>query len=205
MNILKIRFKSTHCYFIESGSGLLAFDAGWPDTYKAYKDGLKEQGYSVKDIRWLMVSHFHMDHAGLAGILVHHGVQFVVFSNQRAAIADMEKLIERKNISYQKIDPTGITLMEIAQSRAWLAEIGIKGEVCHTNGHSEDSISLILDSGEAFIGDLVPREDMIGEEDWKSQRSWALIRSKGARCIKPAHAEEYEILDQEIPIHERKH
>ncbi len=192
MNNFKIRYKSTNCYFIESRSGgLLAFDAGWPDTYKAYKDGLKEQGNTVKNIQWLIVSHFHMDHAGLAGILLNNGVQLIVFKNQIQAISEMENLINRKKIPYQKIDLSKITIMEISQSRQWLANIGIEGEVLHTNGHSEDSISLLLDSGEAFIGDLVPREDMISEEDWRNKNSWILLRNNGARYIKPAHAEEY--------------
>jgi len=191
MNIIKIRHKSTYCYCINSNSGLLAFDALWPDSYKAYKDGLREYGQNVKNIRWLIVSHFHIDHAGLAGILGRNGVQFIVFTNQLAAISDMEKLIERKEIPYQRIDQSKIILKEVTQSRQWLREIGVMGEILHTNGHSEDSISLILDTGEAFFGDLVPAEGMIGEDDWKSKNSWKLLKDKGVRYIKPAHAEEY--------------
>jgi glyoxylase-like metal-dependent hydrolase (beta-lactamase superfamily II) len=36
-----------------------------------------------------------------------------------------------------------------------LAEYGIAGKVIHTPGHSPSSISIVLDSGEALIGDLV--------------------------------------------------
>ncbi len=75
----QVRYKNTNCYFVSARGGLLAFDAGWPGTYRAYKDGLREQGWSVKDVRWLLVSHFHLDHAGLAGISVENGVEFVVF------------------------------------------------------------------------------------------------------------------------------
>ena len=86
MTVIRIRYKSTNCYFIDTGGGLLAFDAGWPNTYREYKDGLKEQGYSVKNIKWLIVSHFHIDHAGLAGTLADNGVAFIVFPNQLGAI-----------------------------------------------------------------------------------------------------------------------
>lgn len=193
MNILKIRYKSTNCYFIDTGNGLLAFDAGWPDTYYEYKDGLREQGQSVKNIRWLIVSHFHIDHAGLAGVLSANGVMFIVFPNQRYAILEMETLIEKKNMVYQKIDVSKIQMMEIGASRKWLAEIGISGEILHTNGHGEQSVSLLLDTGEAFVGDLAP-EGMIGDEDQVSKENWTLLRSKGAKYIKPAHANEFELL-----------
>jgi ribonuclease/clavin/mitogillin len=190
MSVIKIRYKSTNCYFIDTGKGLLAFDAGWPNTYRDYKDRLKEQGHSVKNIRWLMVSHFHIDHAGLAGILVENGVRFIVFPNQLGAIDEMEALIERKNMVYRKIDRSKIKVLEIGASRRWLEAIGIPGEVLHTNGHGEQSISLLLDTGEALIGDLAP-EGMIADEDCKSKNSWALLRSKGAKYIKPAHAKEF--------------
>ena len=191
-SILKIRVKSANCYFIDTGNGLLAFDAAWPETYTGYKDALKEQGRSVKQIKWLIVSHFHIDHAGLAGTLLDNGVTFVVFPNQLGAIDEMEALIARQGTPYHPIDQSKLTVMEIADSRPWLASIGIAGEVLHTPGHGEQCISLLLDSGEAFIGDLVP-DPLVAEEDVKSKESWALLRSKGAKHIFPAHAPQFDL------------
>jgi len=191
-DIITIRVKSANCYFVDTGDGLLAFDAAWPGTYSSYKDSLKEQGYSVKNVKWLIVSHFHLDHAGLAGTLLDNGVTFVVFPNQLGAIDAMEALIEREAMPYRKIDQTKIQKMEIADSHAWLASIGIAGEVLHTPGHGEQCISLLLDGGEAFIGDLAP-DNAIAEEDVKSRESWELLRKKGAKVILPAHAGEFRL------------
>ena len=193
MTLIRIRYKSTNCYFIDTGNGLLAFDAGWPDTYRDYKDGLKAEGFSVKQIKWLIVSHFHLDHAGLAGVLADNGVVFVVFKNQLSAIQDMETLIAQKNMRYHKLDLSKVQVMEISDSRNWLASIGVRGEVLHTNGHSEDSVSLLLDNGDALIGDLTPVESMVDNEDWKSRASWELLRQKGAKQINPAHANAYSL------------
>ena len=102
----------------------------------------------------------------------------------------MELLIERKNMVYRKIDLSKMQVMEIGASRAWLEKIGIRGQVLQTDGHGEQSISLLLDDGDAFIGDLAP-ENAVGDDDWKSKNSWALLRSTGAKHIKPAHANEY--------------
>jgi ribonuclease/clavin/mitogillin len=188
--VIRIRYKSTNYYFIDTGSGLLAFDAGWPNTYREYKDCLKAQGHSVKNIKWLIVSHFHIDHAGLAGILAENGVEFVVFKSQLSAIQEMESLIERKGMLYRKLDLSNVHTMEIDESREWLGKIGVRGKVLHTDGHGEQSISLILDNGDAFIGDLAP-DSMVGDDDWKSRNSWALLKSRGAKHVMPAHASEY--------------
>jgi ribonuclease/clavin/mitogillin len=39
-------------------------------------------------------------------------------------------------------------------SRKVLAAIGIGGEILRTAGHSDDSVTLLLDNGFAFTGDL---------------------------------------------------
>ena len=190
VKILTIRYKSTNYYLIDTGNGLLAFDAGWPDTYREYKELLKAHKYKISDIKWLIVSHFHIDHAGLAGLLADKEVQFFVFKNQLYGIEEMETLIAKKGMPYHKLDLRKISVADISESRSILMSMGISGEVVQTNGHGEQSITLLLDSGEAFIGDLPP-ENMIGADDNASIINWQILKSMGARIIKPAHADEY--------------
>jgi len=189
-DIIKINCKSTKYFFIKAANGLLGFDAGWPGTYREYKDCIKAKGYKINDIRWIIVSHFHMDHAGLAGMLADKGIQFIVYENQIEKIGEMETLIEKKSMNYHKIDMSKITSMEAHNSRAWLKSIGIAGEVLITNYHSLDSISLLLDDGTAFIGDLPPPDYLMDNDD-EGKRNWRLLREKGALYIKPAHAPDY--------------
>jgi glyoxylase-like metal-dependent hydrolase (beta-lactamase superfamily II) len=188
--LLTLRFKSTNCYLIDTGNGLFAFDAGWPDTYREYRDCLREKGYQIRDIRWFVVSHFHMDHAGLAGLFQEKGAEFRVFSNQLYGLDEMETLLSRKRIPFTPVNRLKMVRMVFSDSRNWLNSIGIKGEILHTNGHDEQSLSLILDTGEALIGDLAP-EDMADAEDLNTAASWQLLRSKSARIIYPAHMIEY--------------
>ena len=190
MKIITITYKSTFYYFIDSGEGLLAFDAGWPDTYRMYKDCLKAEGYQIKDIKWLIVSHFHMDHAGIAGMLADKEIEFYVFQNQLYAIEEMENLIKSKEMPYHSINMEKVIIQEIITSRNLLANMGIAGEILHTNGHSEDSVSLLLDTGEAFIGDLAP-EMMLPEDDQASKNCWEMLKTKGAKKIYTAHAGEF--------------
>ncbi len=194
MDIIKINYKSTNYYFINSNNGLLGFDAGWPGTYGTYRDSLKQKGYRINDIKWIIVSHFHIDHAGLAGILSENGVKLILFENQLNSIKIMEKLMERKKMKYHKINLKKIKLMEIEKSREWLKSIGIKGEIIITDCHSEDSISLILDNGIAFTGDLPPKS-FIMDTDIKCKKNWEILKSKGVKYIKPTHGNSYRLFE----------
>jgi len=46
----------------------------------------------------------------------------------------------------------------VRESRDLLSCMGIHGRIVHTPSHSEDSISLVLDDGNCFVGDLEPLE-----------------------------------------------
>ena len=59
-----------------------------------------------------------------------------------------------------------------------------------TPGHSPDGVSLVLDSGAAFTGDLAPEIQMM-EDDVSGRESWQRIDALGARTIYPAHGPVY--------------
>jgi len=58
-------------YAFAAGGGLVLLDTGWPaDTaWEALVAGLESIGAGVADVRGVLVSHMHLDHAGLAGRL----------------------------------------------------------------------------------------------------------------------------------------
>ena len=178
----------TKCYLIQASEGWLLFDAGWVGQYRIFKDAAKAAGIRMKDIKTFVVSHFHADHAGLAGMFVANGIRFVVFENQVNQIDEMEGLIGRKGYAYTAIDKTRIHVMRLQHSRAWLKSMEIDGEIIQTFSHGP-GITLLLDSGEAFIGDLPPLQ----EYSELAQSDWALLRSRNARYIFTAHAENFEL------------
>ena len=190
--ILTVDCKNVKCYLIGSNNGYLMFDAGWPHQYSLFKDRVRELGISVKEITTIIVSHFHIDHAGLAGILTANGKEFVVFENQQKSLTEMETFIERRGYSYRKIDIDAIQIKGVDESRAWLKSLSIDGEIIQIYGHGDQSVVLLLDTGEAFIGDL-PVEylyDEIVASDWN------ILLQKGAKRIFPAHAAYFEIKDR---------
>ena len=63
--------------------------------------------------------------------------------------------------------------------------------IISTPSHSEDSITLVLDSGECFVGDLEPMEFMDGYEENKTlQIDWKKDMSFSPRVIHYGHAPE---------------
>jgi glyoxylase-like metal-dependent hydrolase (beta-lactamase superfamily II) len=75
----------------------------------------------------------------------------------------------------------------ISPARAALAAIGVRGEIVETPGHSEDSISLVLDDGTAFIGDL-HTPDYADEDSYPVVvESWRLLLKAGAKVCYHSH------------------
>ena len=57
-------------YLLETPEGAALFDCGPSSSIEALKAGLAERGLALTDLRHLLLSHIHLDHAGAAGSLV---------------------------------------------------------------------------------------------------------------------------------------
>ena len=81
----------------------------------------------------------------------------------------------------------GNAIISVSESRALLHRMGIAGEILHTPGHSQDSVSLLLDDGPVFVGDLThPR--LVGPENPEVVRaSWQLLKDRGATQVYAGH------------------
>src|SRR5918996_4436679 len=82
MNIVNVGYDSTNYYLIESKSGKLLVDCGWPGTLPKFSAELKRKGILLKEIKYLLVTHFHPDHAGLTQELKQLGIQFILLESQ---------------------------------------------------------------------------------------------------------------------------
>jgi len=192
--MISFTYQHTHYYLLPTADGksLLAFDAGYPCSLHEYARTMKGSGYRFEQIKWAIVSHFHLDHAGLVRDFQDTGIQCLLFENQGGGIDEMEKIIKRSYRDYQPILKDRFMPLKTDDSRAFLASIGIGGEVVQTAEHSDDSVSLITDDHEVLIGDLYPVSQIM-DDDVKNHHSWARIRKMGGRHIYPSHAEPFEL------------
>lgn len=186
MNIVNVGYDSTNYYVIGGGTSWLLVDVGWPGTLRKLEAQLRRKDIALRHIRHLLATHYHPDHAGLAQEIKAAGVRLLVIEEQSAAIPILKTWMKPSN-NYVDITLNDNTHLTIAESRAFLRRIGIDGEIVLTPGHSDDSVTLVLDDGSAFTGDLTLPSMADGEAAERVRRSWELIQAKGANRIFPGH------------------
>ena len=110
---------------------------------------------------------------------------------QKEAVHFSDIIFEKDKLQYSKINEADATIITCEESRKILSSIGISGEIIYTPSHSEDSISLILDDGECFVGDLEPSEYLEAYGNNEALKSdWDLIMSYNPKTVFFAHRPE---------------
>ena len=184
--IVNVGYRSTNYWVISAGNSRLLVDCGWPGTMALMQANLKRMDIPLTDIRYALATHFHIDHAGLGQELKQAGIPLLVLDAQLPAIPLM-KMHTKPQDKYVEITTHDNVVITFSESRALLSRIGITGEILPTPGHSEDSVSLLLDDGAAFTGDLTP-EQMADEENTAVvAASWQRLRERGAKNLYPGH------------------
>lgn len=184
--IVNVGYRSTNYWVVSAGTSRLLVDIGWPGTMAAMRASLERMGVPLGEIRYALATHYHMDHAGLAQEFKNAGVPLLVLESQMAAIPLMKRHMKPSNHYVEtKLDDN--VVISFGESRGFLSKIGIEGEILCTPGHSDDSVSLLLDDGSVFTGDLTA-PGMATEEDQEAvAASWRLLREHGATRVYPGH------------------
>ncbi|PZA06189.1 MULTISPECIES: MBL fold metallo-hydrolase [unclassified Meiothermus] len=182
--IVNVGYRSTNYWVISAGPSRLLVDIGWPGTLGTMKANLRRMGIPLHEIRYALATHYHIDHTGLAEELKREGVPLLVLEVQLGAIPRM-KTWTKPGDNYVDITERGNVLISCEQSRSLLGRIGIAGEILHTPGHTDHCVSLLLDDGSAFTGDLPPEAHAF--DNPVALASWRLLREKGATRVYPGH------------------
>lgn len=189
---IKLKYGNTNTYLV----GALLIDTDLPGTLPALWWELKRQGISPDRIRYAFVAHFHPDHMGLVGELQQNGVTLILSGHQLASVHASDALFAREKRSpFVAVDERKAIVISADESRSFLRGIGIAGEIVRTKSHSPDGAAVILDDGNAFVGDIEPREYLDGYGDNPALREdWETILSHGVKTVHYGHAN-----DQRLP------
>lgn len=153
MKMIKLRYGNTNTYYVD---GLL-IDTDMPGTITGFFRELKRNAIDMKDIRYVLATHYHPDHMGLISELMSFGVKLLLIDRQAESVHFSDSVFEKqKNLKYQPIREKDAVVISCEDSRQFLKEIGIDGEIIATDSHSPDGIALITDDGICFAGDLEP-------------------------------------------------
>lgn len=184
VTIVNVGYRSTNYWVVSAESSRLLVDIGWPGTLGTMKANLKKMGVPLHELRYAFATHYHIDHAGLAEELKREGVPLLVLDIQQEAIPLMKTWTKPED-RYVDITSEGNVVISCEQSRQLLSQIGIAGEILHTPGHSDHCVSLLLDDGSVFTGDLPP--EGYAFDNPVALATWKLLRQRGATRVYPAH------------------
>ncbi len=167
-------FGVVNAHLILGRSGAILVDAGLPGSEGRIEKALSRRGLAFKDVRLIVVTHAHVDHAGNAARLreltgapiVGHSGDIRYFRREIPMTFCPTGWAGRIFLKLPLIhEPYAAVEPDILLSNAGaldLASYGVTGTVMHTPGHTAGSLSVQLEIKEALVGDLAASGIMIG-------------------------------------------
>jgi len=191
-------------YLIETQSGLVLVDAGWPRTERPILRRMRALGRS--ELRLIFITHAHLDHYGSAAALRRlTGAPIAIHRADAAFMARGETPVH----SARSWGRLGRWFLRVGHGRAWVepasADVllddgddlrawGLDARVVHTPGHTPGSACLWVEQRLLFMGDLLssngqPHMQRLYACDW-SQMPSSLARAQALRpaWVYPGHA-----------------
>ena len=213
MNIYPIPLGFDHCYIIQD-KGTIMIDGGAPKQAKEFAKAMEKISIKPQDIQLMIMTHGHWDHiASAKEIKEITGATIAMHQREKdwleKSLKPMPPGVTTWGHILAKIITMFLPLIHIPGTHVdvvlrdeefSLEEYGIPGKVIYTPGHSSGSVSVLLETGDAFVGDLAMNKFPlrlsaglpIFAENWqKVEESWKLLLDQGAKTIYPAHGEPF--------------
>ena len=145
------------CYLIETRDGTALFDCGPATCVPELKTRLAEHGLELPDVRHLLLSHIHLDHAGAAGTLVreHPDLQVHVSEIGAPHLVDPERLERSARRLYgDDFDRLWGELVPVPEPNVHLVGTDVLGLECFpTPGHASHHVCYLDRYGTLYAGD----------------------------------------------------
>ena len=210
MRIHRIQGIVAYSHLIEADDGLVLVDAGTPGHSATILRRIASLGRSPSELRLAVITHGHADHfGGLArlrdvadfDVLVHPAHACAVERGETIVSPGLNpfsrayEAIARGYLPLSRMRGAGAVIP--AENGLRLDAYGVPGRILYTPGHSEGCMSLLLDDGTAFVGDLVqgrripritpPEFPNMALDQAQVAESWQMLLDAGATVIYPAH------------------
>ncbi len=163
-----------NAHLIHGAAGAVLVDAGLPDTEHLVARALRRRGLGWFDIKLIVITHAHIDHAGNALRL-----KELTGAAVCAHVGDLRHYLQREPMSFCSTGTFGRLFLRAGLIRrpylafepdillqageTWsLERYGLDGQVVSTPGHTAGSVSVRLNDGAALVGDLVSSGILLG-------------------------------------------
>lgn len=215
LEIYPVTLGIDRCYLLR-GDRIIMIDGGAPNQAKRFVKTLKQLSIRPGDIHLLVLTHAHWDHIGsVKAIKEITGASVALHSKEREWLEKSLKSIPPGVTPWGKIFGSVMAIfmplihipstnvdIALGDTEVSLADFGIPGKIIHTPGHTMGSVSILLESGEAFVGDLAmnlfplrltPGLPVLAENLQKVKESWKLLLGLGAKSVYPAHGDPFSV------------
>ncbi|NCC65142.1 MAG: MBL fold metallo-hydrolase, partial [Spirochaetia bacterium] len=223
----KITPSVANAYLLPLDEGYLMIDTGYPEDMQIVFDALSNEGIELSQIKYLFITHAHDDHAGFAAALKEKsGCRLILPERSLSDLArgtfdwqgesvnllvDISSriytMVNQRTFSFEPVLPTEDDII-LSKERASLpAHWDLKGFFIHTPGHSQDSWSLILQDGRAFVGDAAMnmlnllgagKRPIVMENRSEVYESLEKIKQTGATILFTGHG--LPLRPEELPV-----
>jgi len=144
-------------YLLDTEDGPALFDCGPSTAVERLKEGLSERGLALTDIRHLLLSHIHLDHAGAAGVLVreHPGLQVHVSGVGAPHLVDPSRLeASARRLYGDTFDTLWGELAPVPEQNVHVVGDRVLGFDCFPSpGHASHHVVYVGGDGTAYSGD----------------------------------------------------
>jgi glyoxylase-like metal-dependent hydrolase (beta-lactamase superfamily II) len=145
------------CYLIETAEGAALFDCGPTSCLERLRAGVRERGVELADVRHLLLSHIHLDHAGAAGVLVRENPSLQVHVSRVGAphLVDPSRLERSARRLYgDAFDELWGELASVPEENVHVArERVVRLECFPAPGHASHHVCYLDGDGTLYAGD----------------------------------------------------
>ena len=162
-DVIKIVLSMSNVHLVRAGDATILVDAGGKGDLAQLEAALAQNGLRLEQLRLVILTHGHSDHAGLGAQLMRRGVPLMAgdgdlpmmeagHNDELQATNFTAKLLKRFAIDpkYEPFKPT----FAIARPQR-LDQWGIAGQAVPMPGHTAGSLVIELDDGQALVGDMM--------------------------------------------------
>jgi glyoxylase-like metal-dependent hydrolase (beta-lactamase superfamily II) len=144
-------------YLLETPEGLALHDCGPASCVPALKSALADRGLALTDVRHLLLSHIHLDHAGAAGVLVREHPNLRVHVSEVGAphlIAPERLERSARRLYGDAFDTLWGELAPVPAENVEVTGPRVVGFDCFAApGHASHQVCYVDEAGVAYAGD----------------------------------------------------
>jgi glyoxylase-like metal-dependent hydrolase (beta-lactamase superfamily II) len=218
-NIMSLQIIPLHSgintLYLVKDQGAVLFDGGWSKGAAKFTEQLSKHGIRPGEISLIILSHGDFDHVGGVKELKElTGAKIAIHEKDRRNLEEgifhwprgvttwgrFSRAVLKPLIMKKSGFPGVKADMVLDDHDFPLKDYGINGKIAYTPGHTSGSVSLLLETGDAFIGCMAhnrlpfvwkPGLPIYANDPELLKESWNKVIHMGAKTLYPGHGKPF--------------